>query len=80
MSINPISQANPTNIPTVEDDMVPQDAIKEAKPLSQEELHKNLVETNTRYIFDQMIRSTQHFTQEMIRQSKEREKEDNERG
>ena len=76
MSINPISQAAPTEIPPVEDDALPESAVKEAEKLSYEERHKNLVDANTRYIWDQMNRSLQHFTQEMIRQANERQKED----
>lgn len=74
MSINPVSPtASP--LPSAEDDILPED-VKKPEGLSYEERHKNLVEANTRYIWDQMTRSTQHFTQEMIRQARERQKED----
>ena len=76
MSINPISSATPTTVPAIEDDALPESAIKEAEKLSYEERHKNLVDANTRYIWEQMTRSLQHFTQEMIRQANERQRED----
>ena len=76
MSINPISSATPTTVPAIEDDALPESAVKEAEKLSYEERHKNLVDANTRYIWDQMNRSLQHFTQEMIRQANERQKEE----
>lgn len=76
MSINPISSATPTAVPAIEDDTLPEGIAKEAEKLSYEERHKNLVDANTRYIWEQMTRSTQQFTQEMIRQAREREKED----
>ena len=75
MSINPISPATPTAIPPVEDDALPED-VKKPEGLSYEERHKNLVEANTRYIWDQMNRSMQHFTQEMIRQANEQQREE----
>ncbi|MGX8716456.1 MAG: hypothetical protein ACSW8C_00520 [bacterium] len=75
MSINPVSPATPTAIPSVEDDILPED-VKRSEGLSYEERHKNLVDTNTRYIWEQMNRSTQRFTQEMIRQAREQQKED----
>ena len=74
MSINPILPTA-SSLPSTEDEILPEDATKPGM-LSYEERHKNLVETNTRYIWDQMTRSTQHFTQEMIRQIREREKEE----
>ena len=74
MSINSISPAA-SLLPSTGDEVLPEDVAKPGM-LSYEERHKNLVETNTRYIWDQMTRSTQHFTQEMIRQVREREKED----
>lgn len=41
-----------------------------------EELRENLRKTNIRYIFDQINRSMQVSTQEMIRQVRERQKEE----
>lgn len=76
MSVTSISETTPTAISSVEDNVVPEEAIKEAEKLSYEERHKNLVDANTRYIWDQMNRSLQHFTQEMIRQANERQKEE----
>lgn len=75
MSINPVSTATPTAIPSVEDDALPED-VEKSEGLSYNERHKNLEEANTRYIWEQMTRSTQQFTQETIRQAREREKED----
>lgn len=74
MSINPIpsTQSSPT-IP--EEEVSPEDANSFAK-LSAEEAHKRLVDTNTKYIFDQMIASNRRFTQEMIRAAKERENDE----
>lgn len=74
MSINPIS--NTTSIPNVpQEDISEEDATKFAK-LSAEEAHKRLVDTNTKYIFDQMIASNRRFTQEMIRTAKEQQNEE----
>ena len=74
MSINPIS--NTTPIPNVpQEDIAEEDATKFAK-LSAEEAHKRLVDTNTKYIFDQMIASNRRFTQEMIRAAKEQQNEE----
>ena len=74
MSINPIS--NTTPIPNVpQEDIAEENATKFAK-LSAEEAHKRLVDTNTKYIFDQMIASNRRFTQEMIRTAKEQQNEE----
>ena len=74
MSINPISSTQ--NTPTIpEEEVAPEDANNFAK-LSAEEAHKRLVDTNTKYIFDQMIASNRRFTQEMIRAAKERENDE----
>ena len=78
MSINPISPTtSPSAIPPVEGDSL-LDNSKTVDQITYEERHKKLIETNTRYIFDQMTRSTQRFTQEMIRQAREQQKEDGE--
>ncbi len=75
MSINPISpSASP--LPSSEGEVVPSGDVRTPEGLSYEERHKNLVDSNTRYIWDQMTRSTQRFTQEMIHQIREQEKED----
>ena len=43
-----------------------------------EELRENLRKTNIRYIFDQINRAMQNHTREMIRQERERQREDGE--
>lgn len=43
-----------------------------------EELRENLRKTNVRYIFDQINRAMQKHAQEMIRQERERQREDGE--
>lgn len=69
MSINPVSpSASP--LTSTEEDILPEEG------LPYEERHKNLVEANTRYIWDQMSRSIQHFTQEMLHQIREQQRED----
>ena len=74
MSINPVSpSASP--LPSTEEDILPED-IKRSEGLSYEERHKNLVEANTRYIWDQMSRSIQHSTQEQLHQIREQQRED----
>lgn len=74
MSINPISNTSP--IPnTPEEDISLEDASNFAN-LSAEEAHKRLVDTNKKYIFDQMIASNRRFTQEMIRTAKEQQNEE----
>ena len=73
MSINPISTAS--SIPTQpQEDFSSEEANTKAK-LSAEEAHKLLIDTNTKYIFDQMIASNRRFTQEMIRSAKEQQDE-----
>ena len=74
MSINPISPST-SPLPSTEDDMLPED-VKRLEGLTYEERHKNLVDSNTRCIWDQMIRSIQHSTQEMLRQAREQQRED----
>lgn len=78
MSIHSISPtATASSVPPMEDEVLPENS-KNVNQLTYEERHKRLVDSNTRYIFDQMTRSTQKFTQEMIRQARERQKEDGE--
>ena len=74
MSINSIStNVSPTQ-PIPSEDVSQEDATQFAK-LSAEEAHKRLVDTNTKYIFDQMMASNRRFTQEMIRSAKEQQNE-----
>ena len=74
MSINPVSSST-TSLNTPEEDM-PLEGVKTHEGLSYEERHKKLVDANTRYIWDQMQRSIQHATQEMLHQIREQQKED----
>ena len=72
--VNPVSSST-SSLTSSEEDILPED-IERFEGLSYEERHKNLVEANTRYIWDQMSRSIQHFTQEMLHQIREQQKED----
>ncbi len=74
MSIHPISTNSLSQVPPQED-ISPEDATHFAK-LSAQEAHKKLVDANTKYIFDQMVESSRRFTQTMIREAKERQKDE----
>ena len=75
MSVNSISHNVPHTPPLPSEEVSQEDATTFAK-LSAEEAHKRLVDTNKKYIFDQMIASNRHFTQEMIRAAKEQQNEE----
>lgn len=82
MSVHPVLSATTVSstaapLPSTEEDNLPE-GIRNSEQLSYEERHKNLVDANTRYIYDQMMRSIQQSTQEMIRQAREHQKEDEE--
>jgi len=74
MSINSISSTSSPTPSLPSEDVSQEDATQFAK-LSAEEAHKRLVDTNTKYIFDQMMASNRRFTQEMIRSAKEQQNE-----
>lgn len=74
MSINPIS--NTSAIPNNPGEDVSTEDATDFVKLSAEEAHKRLVDTNKKYIFDQMIASNRRFTQEMIRTAKEQQNEE----
>ena len=77
MSVTPIPPSA-APLPAADDDVIPEDVDIEQIPeqLSPGERRKQSIDENKRYIWDQMMRSTQRFTQEMIRQARERERED----
>ncbi len=74
MSVNPVSSTSP--IPQVPQEEISEKEAKDFAKLSAEEAHKRLIDTNNKYIFDQMIASNRRFTQEMIRSAKEQQNEE----
>ena len=73
MSINQVYNVTSTSLPNIPEEQTVESVDKK---MTAEEQHKNLVERNTRYIFEQMMNSTRRNTQEALRQIEKQRKED----